>query len=366
MNIGDNMSNIDQINFIDRNLNNLYRYDFIDIARALLIILMVIGHSGSPITNTIYLFHMPAFIFLSGFVFKESDSNMMNKILKKIKSLYIPYIRYQFTFLLFTNIFVFIGIYGKDQLIDSLEIFIFSIIDILTLGGGGGLLLGPMWFIVLLIEINIIYIIIQKLVSLFFKNKNIYLNFLILTIFITGFHINYLGLQIPRYIDTSLICLGLYHLGVLYKRYYLKVPMNLAYFIITFIILLYLSDLGSINIGIDMYVNPLFFITSFISGTYVVIYISILIDNFSSDSSLFRRAILGIGRNTLMILALHLLSFKLVTFIIISLGSYSSIELQRFPIMESERKLWVLYSISGILIPMLIVNFTHRVHRIFE
>ena len=47
--------------------------NYITIAKAMGILLMVIGHSGCPqvLFRIIYLFHMPLFFFLSGIFAKE-------------------------------------------------------------------------------------------------------------------------------------------------------------------------------------------------------------------------------------------------------------------------------------------------------
>lgn len=42
------------------NINNM-RITEIDVIKGICIILMVVGHSGSPITKWIYLFHMAVF-----------------------------------------------------------------------------------------------------------------------------------------------------------------------------------------------------------------------------------------------------------------------------------------------------------------
>ena len=48
--------------------------DIINIAKAIGITLMVIGHAGCPswLHDFIYVFHMPLFFFLSGYCLKES------------------------------------------------------------------------------------------------------------------------------------------------------------------------------------------------------------------------------------------------------------------------------------------------------
>ena len=80
---------------------------YIDIAKAICIILVVIGHyvpNGCPkwwmlIHDIIYSFHMPLFMFASGFVyiatFKENQS-YGTFLLKKFKRLMIPYLTVSF------------------------------------------------------------------------------------------------------------------------------------------------------------------------------------------------------------------------------------------------------------------------------
>lgn len=74
----------------------------LDVAKAICIILVVIGHyvpDNSPewyvaIHDVIYTFHMPLFMFASGFVYiatKKSEA-YGTFILKKVKRLMIPYI----------------------------------------------------------------------------------------------------------------------------------------------------------------------------------------------------------------------------------------------------------------------------------
>ena len=78
------------------------RIVYIDIAKALCIILVVIGHyspDGCPewwmaVHDFIYSFHMPLFMFASGFVYmatKRDEEKYGNFIMKKVKRLMIPY-----------------------------------------------------------------------------------------------------------------------------------------------------------------------------------------------------------------------------------------------------------------------------------
>ncbi|MGN0006516.1 MAG: acyltransferase family protein [Alistipes sp.] len=84
-----------------RTLRKTDRMVYIDIAKALCIVLVVVGHytpAGCPvwwqtIHDIIYTFHMPLFMFASGFVYvaTKKDEKYKDFIIKKIRRLMIPY-----------------------------------------------------------------------------------------------------------------------------------------------------------------------------------------------------------------------------------------------------------------------------------
>ncbi len=53
------------------------RLDYLDRAKGLLIILVVIGHiwQSGPVFNIIYAFHMPAFFLISGILFHHTKAS---------------------------------------------------------------------------------------------------------------------------------------------------------------------------------------------------------------------------------------------------------------------------------------------------
>lgn len=72
-----------------------------DIAKALCIVLVVMGHYAVTIPSwwvavhdIIYTFHMPLFLFASGFIYIafQQDENYGHFLLKKVKRLLIPYV----------------------------------------------------------------------------------------------------------------------------------------------------------------------------------------------------------------------------------------------------------------------------------
>lgn len=65
------------------------RIDYLDIAKGIGIILVLVGHisKNDEINRFLYLFHMPLFFIISGMLYKEKN----NFCKKKIRNLIIPY-----------------------------------------------------------------------------------------------------------------------------------------------------------------------------------------------------------------------------------------------------------------------------------
>ena len=63
----------------------MFRNTRIDIAKGIGIILVVLGHANlnMVLTNIIYLFHMPLFIFISGYLDKDQRSKIKDQTIKK-------------------------------------------------------------------------------------------------------------------------------------------------------------------------------------------------------------------------------------------------------------------------------------------
>lgn len=82
---------------------NMQRIVLFDIAKALCIVLVVVGHyfpENSPVwyeclNKLIYSFHMPLFMFASGFIYmatKKEGESYSKFLVKKLKRLMLPYV----------------------------------------------------------------------------------------------------------------------------------------------------------------------------------------------------------------------------------------------------------------------------------
>lgn len=79
------------------------RINWLDRARGIAIILVIIGHANFPeeIRTIVYAFHMPLFFFLSGFLLLKKEENFNLFFVKKVKSLIIPYVSYNIILIIF-------------------------------------------------------------------------------------------------------------------------------------------------------------------------------------------------------------------------------------------------------------------------
>lgn len=160
------------------------RINYLDYAKGVSILLVVLGHiyySDNPIKIWIYSFHMPLFFIISGFLSTNYVSNDKTRIIKKFKSLIIPYI-------LFGGIIIFFKIIFNAGLTGVVKSYI-----LYFLTGTG---LDALWFLPALFLIEVYNILIYKInnkylrisiVTLLFLfgllGKNIYLNMSLITLY---------------------------------------------------------------------------------------------------------------------------------------------------------------------------------------
>lgn len=78
-----------------------------DIAKALCITLMVVGHGGCPsyLGRFIYMFHMPCFFFISGWLLSDKYlADLKTGLIRKVIGSYWPFVKWTLIFLFFHNL----------------------------------------------------------------------------------------------------------------------------------------------------------------------------------------------------------------------------------------------------------------------
>ena len=114
--------------------------------------------------------------------------------------------------------------------------------------------------------------------------------------------------------------------------------------------LLSFNAYGQIEISKNIYTDPLFFILCSMCGFFATYFISSLINKIN----ILKRIFGFIGSHTMSILILHFIAFKFISFLIILFKGDSINMLGMFPVTYKGGYVFILYTIFGIIISLLL------------
>lgn len=341
----------------------LQHNNYIAIAKALGIICIVVWHARPPycIGYFVMLFAVPLFFFTSGYFYKPSKTlkDIKTFYIKRLKGLYLPFIKWSLLFLVLHNVCYHLniyndqyGFYGQTSVLYSYGDFGKRAIQILLRMEGNEQLLGAFWFIRALFISSLLVATVQFMLNKWkFINRFVTLCLLLpVTIVVMHYKVN-----LPLIGDFGLILFStsFYVLGYCYhsierKWFYTPFIAFLSSFVTFFGLVYFNFDLVEM-LGIkDSNVLP-YFIIAF-SGIIMVLNISKLIEHTSMNKFFYY-----IGNNTMIILALHFTCFKIVSLTKITLYSWPIERLAEFPVIEENNLLWwIVYAFVGVSIPILL------------
>ena len=275
-------------------MDNYKRINWIDQAKGIGILLVVIGHMNIPqeLSKIIFSFHMPLFFFISGYLYNEKkySVNFENVFYSKLKSLVWPFITFTI-FYLILSVFI-----NQNSIINSF--------DYVNFFKGNRSLNTPLWFLTALFSTEIIF---SQIIRFFNIRKAI---FLILLILIIGFF-NAIFWRYSFFlnIDIALVTILFFLVGWLFKKYnwgksIFKKGRTLLYIIIAAIILLLTSLTNEkINILENIYGNLILMLLAVIFGISLTILLAKQILNFKFLRIVFEY----FGKNSLIILGVHII-----------------------------------------------------------
>ena len=260
------------------------RNAYIDVARGIGIILLVLGHivtADTYIFNWIYSFHMPLFFFLSGMVVNEKNMNDFSAyIKKKNKTRLLPYFAITALGLIICMI---IPQYRKD----AIELGLTShIINIFLYLRPAWLYIGQVWFLPALFWSEIYFFVFYKLVG----KRNPIIQLVTSLIFVViSRYIWYLDpyipitRRVPFLLDVAFMGTFCYILGFLAKKYYVFDKINrwlcLLLIPILLVINIYFGTClnGYVNICDLVFVNAFRYVTAMIAGVGATLLASIFL-----------------------------------------------------------------------------------------
>ena len=337
------------------------RYDIVTLLRAFGIILMVLAHAMPPehiVWKIIYCFHMPLFFIMSGYCFKDKYlSSAKEFVIRKLKGIYLPMVLFSLPILLLHNLFCKLNIYDptwiytwKDYAWNGLRI-----ISRMSLNEG---MLGAFWFLKALFLGNIIFYFLYKMILFLFKDqfdKKYHLPILLIALLLISEISSIFHLRIPYFgVDEYSINAAFYiALGYFWSLNDVKLNHLVIWILGILAIALKIYYIPDVVFGNTNSITFFGFAIPAIIGTIMAWNLCCFIYKYSPNFILV--VLEKIGKNTIWIMALHFLSFKLVSYIYILLNNLYVDNLVDFPILTRcihVPYMWGIYTIIGIALPM--------------
>ena len=293
---------------------------------------------------------MPLFFVCSGYFFKDiSDWPSLHSFYKKrMKGLYLPYLKWSLLFLLLHNTFRHLHI--TESVIYQKEDYIRQLIKMIFMTDYE-LLTRPFWFIKELLFASILVATISFITSRLSIKKRSELLFVIALL---SSVISKLLPPIPLIGDCSLLCLSIsyYYTGILIYKYKHLIPLTFPTLILTFILLLFGSIFfkGTIDMRFTNVYNQIPYYILSITGIIMILCVSNKLETTKSVSILYY-----IGNHTMPILALNLLALKVGSLLKIWIYGLPIEQLASFTVIYDYNSwYWLIYTIIGVAIPLLI------------
>lgn len=309
------------------------RIEWIDIARGIAIIAVIIGHSlgnyfPGKFANFIYAFHMPIFFILSGYLYHQQDSKKLMK--KSFLNLVIPYIA---TVCLELCIIIFSRIVPNPILAPSrahsIKEFAVSVLYAAgadtQIGNHHIQAIGALWFLIAMFFGIQLFNQIMKLNIQ--KNGLIIKGSLTLLCALIGiFSARYLTL--PFAIQPALLSQIFFFFGFIVKKYQLINKFGTLLIIVSMILWLIDSQFnlfGFVNAAAQNTQNTWLAILVGMLSSMVVIKFSILLDKILSFSRTIwlKRLLKFWGSQSLLILCFHLIDLDMVQIWPVIVGKFS-------------------------------------------
>lgn len=363
----------------------------IDIVKGLGIILMVMGHCNFPYSKFIYLFHMSVFFIASGYLQKEEYSEDIDGIkiyvLRKLKTLWLPYFIFNTIFVLLNNIFIYMNIYTDNPLIlTNAGENIMGLSESFTWGMTvtnivksffflGGTNMGvAFWFLRALFAASVIMCLLEYILKrIIYGNKHtvnketdkniivLITEMLIAMILLTvGYFITSSGINarnIPVFLTSYFFMVS----GRLFKvieektakSLTLKKSFSVALYIgailISMAILIIFNNFTTVDLSRNKYTGIISMIIVSYAGWILMMFTAKLIKHLK-----FCKILVICGQNSLAVMILHILCFKLVSLIQVVIYNEPCYMLASFPVLKTTNGWWIAYTICGVSIPIIL------------
>lgn len=353
----------------------MQRDNTFSICKAIGIILMVIYHAGGPsyFTRFAYEFIMPLFFMASGYFFNTKYlSDEATFVKKRLKGLYVPFVKWSVVFLILHNLMFTVGILS-EQVGNATggvthpytwHVFQQRLWNIfLSMSSYDEFLCGAYWFFRALLVASIAYLVLYKLLVAITKrwykdNDSIAfpLSICMIAILLAAWQTAE-GLRITTLVQGGYRdIMGVFFIGcgnvfrLLRSRYKVNIITTLCLLAITVGFSIYAPTGMVYNASFETFIKlPI----PAICGTLAIYNISWWMDKKNIWGKQFW---IFCGNNTLYILLFHFVAFKIASILKILCYGLDWKQLGAFPFIPAPPQsdgFWIVYTICGIGIPLL-------------
>ena len=285
------------------------RIEWIDVFKGIAILCVVMGHAASPINGYIYLFHMGAFFFISGYTSNLDQKTFLQTLASKLYSIILPFIIVFIVFAFLQWIFNQAGIYHifwssdfpglKQSLLNLMH-------NTISID-----LLGATWFLIALFGCYLI----QKLVLMICSNKIGFAHILIsFLLFLFGYYLIQIGFRSYTFLtDLALIAQLYFAMGIWFKKYdvfkklFTHNWVKLVVLPLLLVIMYFLLQAGAtVNYPTRTFGNNFLNLSAVLCGVFLLYILSC----FIVKVPLLKKQFILFGQNSLGILFFHFAAFR--------------------------------------------------------
>ena len=337
------------------------RVEWVDIYKALGIILVVVGHTTGILNTYIYQFHMAAFFLISGYTTNLEKDTVGHYIYKKIYRLFIPLLSITIIGAAVMAIFHATGFY--DYIYDANKYvyigFINTIKNFLIYGDNYVWWLGATWFIFVLFQIEILEKIVFQLCSAF-KRKYVWYSLITTMLYIIGYYCVQRNIFRFRMFDLVLIGQMFFGTGQIIRRGETQLNSKISIEVIILGLLisssyLFLVKKYFVNYTVDypsrefhyIYLNYI----SGIIGSAWIYFIAKIIEMYGKKVKILMKYI---GKNTFGIITFHFLAYVLACAVLIFSGIVKVSKAYDVSIQSFGGKYWICWVVYAIAFSILL------------
>ena len=346
------------------------------ILKAIAIILVVIAHSAAPayLSNFAYMVGVPAFFVLSGYFFKlDNLDNTSDFVIRRTKTLYLPFIKWGVFFLILHNLFFEVGFlsesygnaqggvthpYNWTQAAQHLWSMVFN------MSGYDSFMAGAFWFFRALFLANIAFIFLFKATRQLgkFKTSTLQVVSVIVLAFLLALWQASMGLHITGVAQggyRELMGIVLLGIGFLLRRadetpdssiwhnpIIMLAASSVVLMILTFVYPISMAAKPGSVLSVPILT---------VAGTAAFIWLRGLSEFILQLPEKYTQWLQFTGENSLYIFVFHLLSFKVASMIKVGVYQLDWAMVGGHPVVQHELGdgFWLLYIFVGVILPIL-------------